>query len=79
MHHAPAMHTSCAMQTHAMHIPCAIHAHAMHVQVMRRLIDDLVSGIKQHFKARSEKQEREEISLKDVQTLAKKWSSRCVP
>ena len=44
---------------------------------MRRLMDLLVVGIRQHFKAKFERREREEITLKEVQTLAKKWLSRC--
>ena len=45
---------------------------------MRRLIDDIVAGIKEHFKMKTDKGETEEVTLKEVQTLAKKWSSRCV-
>ena len=50
----------------------------MLTQVMRRLIDDIVAGIKEHFKMKTDKGETEEVTLKEVQTLAKKWSSRCV-
>jgi len=49
---------------------------AYHNEVMRRLIDDIVAGIKEHFKTKTEKGETEEVTLKEVQTLAKKWSSR---
>ena len=64
-----------AMHTRHAHTPCT-HKHIMHTQVMRRLIDDIVAGIKEHFKMKADKGETEEVTLKEVQTLAKKWSSR---
>ena len=67
-------HTPCTRRAHTCtHMP---HACAS-CQVMRRLIDDIVAGIKEHFKTKTEKGETEEVTLKEVQTLAKKWSSRC--
>ena len=76
------MRRACAVHTHT---PCTRRAHTCtHMphacascQVMRRLIDDIVAGIKEHFKTKTEKGETEEVTLKEVQTLAKKWSSRC--
>ena len=85
MRHAHAPCTR-AMHTRHAHTPCTRatrtrHAHTYtctHAQVMRRLIDDIVAGIKEHFKMKTDKGETEEVTLKEVQTLAKKWSSRCV-